>query len=546
MGWKRIGGLALALAMMAGDAEASTPFNLGAGLEPDVKIDSGGKAHVAWVEECAGTEASPGQIHYCRIVVATEACEAKAVGGPHGIGNYPHQVQGPAELFFNPLDGKPRLFVGCYNCDHGGAQTSELIVAAAGTSMARRTTGDGADPEGGGMVGNLNTEGQSAYDPATDSFFGTDIYYFQKMPTADPSDDAATRLSPYSGGSGSKGAVGIAGGGVSQVQVAVYTGVKTGDPSGQLLFLTHSGQDGVNVAANWAGGTDSIGAASDMAIESAGSGVTLLSTTSTLSSVDPGVQFRRFDATTKTFSAPVQVAARVATGDRDPRSPDLFEAPNGRLYAAWFDSGRIRFSTSADGVSWTFPETLTQTDVAEDIRVAGTGEADRGFVVWGTNTHQDGVIKATALSPILPMACPGGDPRCPISHPEPQPEPPKPQEPQAPPQGTVKKGTLGQFKYTVRAPSACVPAGARIHVSVTVGKNRKKVAKRKRVRLRSLSLWLGAKRIAQRRRSPLDAYQDSTGLKPGAVLKYQLRIVYRVGKSRRNKLRKFPVTVRIC
>ena len=51
MGWKRIGGLALALAMTwVTAAGAATPFNLGPGLSPDVKVDAAGRAHAAWVE----------------------------------------------------------------------------------------------------------------------------------------------------------------------------------------------------------------------------------------------------------------------------------------------------------------------------------------------------------------------------------------------------------------------------------------------------------------------------------------------------------------
>ena len=551
MGFMRTGGLALAIAMtVAGGASAATPFNLGPGFSVDVKVDAAGKAHAAWIEERAENAQSPSQIHYCRIAVGTEACEAKALGGPPGVGNYPHSVGAPLEIFLNPVDGKPRVFHGCYNCYHGGAQTSELIVATSGTSMARRTTG--ADP--GGVVGDVRTGGLSAYDAATGALVGTNAYDFLRMPTPDPADTPATRLSPYEGGSSYLGATGVTGTGASQVQVAVYIGRTSTAPRAELRFLTHTGIEGVNTAANWQGGADSIGGASEMSIDSAGSGVTLLTSTSTLHPDGPAVQFRRFNATTKTFTAPITIAAPVATGDKAPDHPDIFEAPNGRLYATWHDSGRIRFSTSADGTTWTFPETVANTDVVDDLHVAGNGEADKGFVVWNTDDYSDGVVKAAALSPLLPMVCPG-DPRCPVTPQEPPQKPQEPQQPppppQAPPGAVVKKGTLGQYKWAIKAPSACVPAGARIHLAMAVAKRKlskqvKKKLKGKLVKPRSLSLWRGGVRLALSKKSPLKGFQDSTTMQSGAIPKYQMRIVYRRGSSKKNKLLRITVGVRIC
>lgn len=540
MSRKWIGGLVLALAMTAGTgtATASTPFNLGPGYKPDIKIDAAGKAHVGWIELRGETADSPSQVHYCRLAAATETCEAKALGGPPGIGNYPHSVGHPLELFLNPVDGKPRIFVGCFNCDHGGAQTSELIVDAAGTSMVRRTSG--ADPEGGGMVGNIRTTGQSGYDPTTDQLFATNDYDFQRMPTPDPSDDQPARLSPFSGGSSFEGAAGVAGTGSNQVQVVAYLGNISGETGTRLRFLTHVGNDaGVNTAANWQGGTTSIGFGHELAMESAGSNVTLL-TTEEYGEGGVFVQFRRFDVATRSFSDPVTIASPTATGDKAPRRPDLFQAPNGRLYAAWTDSGRIRFSTSADGVTWAFPETLVNDGVVHDLRIAGTGEPDRGLVVWGTNSNDDGVVKATALSPVLAMVCPG-DPRCPVPQQPEQPE--QPQQPVAPPRGVVKKGTLGQYRYAVRAPLQCVPHGVRVHVSLSRGKGKKA---KKKVELRSFSLWRGGKRIALRKKAPLNGLEDASTFNAAAIVKYQVRIVYRVGKGKKNRLRRIPVTVRIC
>ena len=542
-GFKRIGGLALALVMAcAGTAAASTPFNLGPGFKPDIKIDATGRAHVGWIEARAENAEAPSQVHYCRLAAATETCEAKALGGPSEIGNYPKSIASPLEIFLNP-DGKPRIFVGCYNCDHGGAQTSELIVEASGTSMARRTSG--ADPEGGGMVGNIRTTGKSAYDATTGRLYGTDLYDFQAMPTADPSDDAPTRLSPFPGGSGYDGAVGVAGTGPSQVQVAAYLGRASGETGSRLRFLTHVGADGVNTAANWQGGSSSIGYGNELAMESAGANVSLLTTAG---SGEGGVfvHFRRFDVATRSFGDPVTIASPTATGDKGPERPDLFQAPNGRLYAAWTDSGRIRFSSSTDGATWSFPETVVNDALVEDLRIAGAGEADKGLVVWATNEHDDGVVKAAALSPALAMACPG-DPRCPAPQ---QPQQP-PQPPAAPPRAVVKKGTLGQLKYAIRAPTQCVPRGARVHISLALGKRKLTKAQKKKlagkaVKLRSLSLWRGGKRLALRKKSPLDGYEDSAGFNAAAIVKYQLRIVYRVGKSKKNRLKKITVNVRIC
>lgn len=542
---RRIGGIAVALAMAcAGTATAATPFNLGPGFSPDVKVDAGGKAHVGWIEQREETADSPSQVHYCRIDVTAQTCEAKALGGPNGIGVYPYSVGRPLELFLNPVDGKVRLFTTCYNCDHGGAQTSEHVVATDGTSMARRTSG--ADPEGGGMVGNVRTNGKSAYDAAAGVLYGTDSYDFQAMPLApDPSDAEPARLSPFPGGSGFDGATGLANGPSGPVQVAVYIGKLSGGATTELRFLTHAGSDGVNTAANWQGGTASIGSAQHIATESGGSGVTLLTTRDFSSTLGGIVEFRRFDAASRTFGDPVTLAS-PSTGDKNPNEPDLFEAANGRLYAVWYDTGRIRFATSADGATWTFPETVVNDSVVSTLRVAGTGAPDQGLVVWNTNAHDDGVVKAAPLSPLEPMACPG-DPRCPA--PPQQPEPRKP--PVAPARGVVKKGTLSQLRWSVRAPLACVPAGIKVHVSIGVGKRKltkkqAKILKGKHVKVRRLALYYGAKRIAITKRSPMNGLHDSTGMKAGSILRYQVRIVYTRKGKKKAFTRKISVPVTIC
>lgn len=540
-----IGGIAVAAAIMcSGAAEAATPFNLGPGFSPDVRIDAAGTAHVGWIEQREETAASPSQVHYCRLAVTAQACERKALGGPNGIGSYPYSVGKPLELFLNP-DGKVRLFTTCYNCDHGGAQTSEHIVGADGTSMARRTTG--ADPEGGGMVGNIRTNGKSAYDAAADVLYGTDSYDFQAMPLGgDPSDTQPARLSPFPGGSGFDGATGIVGSGPSQVQVAVYLGKAAASSVTELRFLTHQGIDGVNTAANWQGGTASIGSAQEIAAESAGSGVTLLTSRDFSSTAGAIVEFRRFDAAARSFNAPVAIAG-PNTGDKNPTDPDLFEAINGRLYAVWYDTGRIRFSTSADGATWTFPETVVNDSVVSTLKVAGTGAPDQGLVVWNTNEHDDGVVKAAPLSPLEPMVCPG-DPRCPAP---PQQEPEQPKPPVAPARGVVKKGTLAQLKWSVRAPLACVPASIKAHVSLAVGKRKltKKQAKKlkgKRVKVRRLALYLGAKQVAMTKQSPMNGFHDTTGMASGTVLKFQARIVYTRKGKKKARTKKVSVPVTIC
>jgi hypothetical protein len=416
--------------------------------------------------------------------------------------------------------------------------------------MALRTAG--ADPEGGGMVGDLRTYGQSAYDPAGGGFLlGTDNYYLWRMPSADPSEDGPMQLSPFPLGSGYEGATALVGSGSSQVQVAVYTGKTSQETGKRLRYLTHLGVEGVNVAANWQGGSTSIGTANEIATES-GAAVTLLTTTDAGNVGGEAVHIRRFDTAARTFGEPITIGS-PATGDVTPANPDLFQAPNGRLYAVWTSGGRIRLSTSADGLSWTFPETVLNDDRVHRLRVAGTGAPDQGLVVWADESDSDGAVKAAPLSPVLAMVCPG-DPRCPAQQPQQpqppqqQPEPPKP--PVAPARGIVVKGTLSQLRWAVRAPLACVPAGIKVHVSVGVAKRKltkkqAKILKGKHVKVRRLALYLGAKRIALAKKSPLNGFQDSTGMQPGSLLGYQVRIIYTRGKKKAY-VRKIAVPVRIC
>jgi hypothetical protein len=175
-----------------------------------------------------------------------------------------------------------------------------------------------------------------------------------------------------------------------QTPIIADSTIPGGGGARHVYFRAWGGGSGdYNNLALWKPSVD-VGAGAEARLASGPRGVYLLYKTG-----EPGAStyvVRRFSGST--FGSPTAVSE---TGD--PIFRDFYEDQAGGLNAAWVSTDRgLQYRSSADGVTWTAPQTLvtqTQDDKLFHIDI-GACAPGNGFAVWDQNTDH-GVIHGAAL-----------------------------------------------------------------------------------------------------------------------------------------------------
>jgi hypothetical protein len=348
-----------ALLACATGAQAGIPFTVGAGLNPDVAVDTAGTAHVVWHRDDA--------VMYCKVPRGATACAST----PARIAAPLSAVEGSAHVF---LAGGSNLLVTSTRCC---PFEIDLFSSADGGATFTGPAKLGTPPSDWGDTGVVQGPG------ATLSAFS--LNSFMSLPLGGPTE--ATQAS-FSYGA----VVGIsASGGV----FAGTTPVHVFSDATNLQFVRYAGSGSMNDSASWTAPA-AIGPGDGPSVASASAGLVVLSRTG--ASGAQRLFARKFNGAA--FGSPVGVSE---TGGPDLAT--LSAAPsNGRFTAIWVcnscTGGReLRVSQSADGARWSAPSTILKTPSTTGISafrpraaVAADGE---GFAVWDTGTD----VRATSLDP---------------------------------------------------------------------------------------------------------------------------------------------------
>jgi hypothetical protein len=443
---------ALAAILMCGalsaQAAASTPFNAGNGYYPGIDVGADGSAYVAWHDPRSGTSADPAQVQFCRVAPGGSSCAVSShYPFPWNGSIYQYEGSGTVSVFLR--NGQPVLIHNCEQCGGGHNGTSEYVSTDNGVSFSPRT---GTDQRG--LIGTMNAGPDSFYDATNDIFYDLDVANFQQMPGGTERDNVGPWQANYTGYG-----LGILGSGPNLQLVAVWTN------SGELRFKYTNPGANVSDPSLWQGGDASIGSASEMDVATGPAGLYVLTT----SLSDGVVQVRKWDAALKTFDAPVTISS-TANGEERPSEPDLFEDTSGRLHAVWYHGQDtplgyvgIRYSSSPDGAVWTPPQLITK--VTKDpygLRVAGLGDAGKGWVAWSDNNTSGAIVHVAPLTPAETDKQPPSPKPTPTPTPTPTPHPKaQPAFPAHPATRRVRGHKVSVLiKGTLKVPSGTTCSGA--------------------------------------------------------------------------------------
>ena len=524
---------AAAAAALPTGAVAATPFNIGNGIRPSVAVDGAGNGYFVWLEQRGSNQVDPAQVHFCKVLAGTSTCAVSSQftvpAGPSYLGD----PSGNPQVFLGP-DGQPTIITGCSGCFGGGSRTSQFVSSNGGTSFQPRP-GYGTL----GLIGGAYVTGRGEYDAAADAYFGIDDYgEFQRMPPTTVMTNPVA-LSPFSGGSLNEAAVSFAGSGATQTHVAAFGGSGIG---AELRFKHHSNPSDVNTPGNWVGGDSSIGTTSHhVSLATGPSGIVLVSGRDNPTLIEARV----FALAGKTFGAATTITSG-AQGDGSIDSVDVYQAPNGRLHALWHvpSGGSVpagaRYATSADGVTWSAPQSIVADAKMFHAAVAGTADANKGWIVYGNDDLHDNAIRVATLDP-LPAVVP-------------PPPPPPPLPPPPPPPPAISPTYTGAAKaiavsdrnasYSFSVPRGCVAPGQSF--TATLKWKRKKRKGSVFVKVSRVDFYLESKRLAIDRTPPFSyRYTIVATQRRGSTIELRARAFTKVrrGKAPKKSLR---ATITVC
>jgi hypothetical protein len=468
-----------------GVTPAAKPFTVGTGEFPDIAVDTTGTAHVVWNED-SGSASSADPVVYCQIPRGATACSVKTVLSA------PLDTTGRTTYVFAPSAG--RVIVESYRCC-----ADETVTG----NYAFESTDGGQTFSAPRRIGNIDHAQGAAFGPG-DAVSGAradaSVEAYQRMPLSGAG--AASTANLDSGiGIPTHAAVGIFGG-TTPVQV-FSDGTKT-------TFLRNTGGD-PNSASNWTGPTTLTPAGDEPLVAGGPAGLVMLYRIG-----EPGARVlaaRKFDGTT--FGAPVNVSE---TGD--PIQAGFSAEPSGGAFQAlWVDNGaspnEMHWSSSADGTSWSAPQTIVsgdEADAAAHLRVAAAPDGE-GFGVW------DGLSNDTPIRVIpLKQGVPGGGGG----------------------DGTDGSATtpsdsvtVGGQEVTLLTPGACVNPGVKIKLRVT-SKTKQQLSPKKRVKIVYVVFSLDKKKKKDKK-AAFKATFKTAGLKAGSThkLRAKVRLKPVVGKGKK-------------
>lgn len=391
---RRSAGALLALMLLAGPVQAfgAGPKDLGvkpflltndAGAEkPNVAVDDMGVGHFAWNVDAPYPASDP--LVYCRVPRGATACQSTQTF------NLPLEAFGETQVL-TPAPGQVIIltFRG-----YGTGEGLYAIVSEDGgnTFAVPRLIADNVTP------------GQAAYGPGTGAVSVTN-HVVGGVDYQAASLDGYTEESAEVGNGGNfRGYDGTIGFPDAQTPLVAYDNLETG------YFRVWSGKGNVNDIATWLP-EQTIGLVDDLRIATGPKGVVLLGS----DPIEPGSAFnkytaRRYDTTTGTFGAPVDVSNPKIENDVIFR--DVYQDPGGNIAAAFVANGTfgentdpIRYRVSVDGgKTWKPERTLvTATDDHGFNLQIGAAADGGGFLAYDGN----GSPPLMAV-PIPPVSVTGG------------------------------------------------------------------------------------------------------------------------------------------
>jgi hypothetical protein len=427
--------LGTAILAYAPGAMAATSFQVGTGGKPQVAVDANGTAHVVWQVTVSGAD-NADELHYCQVLPGATACTGEKVLVA------PLDAIGRATYVFTTSDG--RVIVETYRC------CNTASTGPRPGNYVFESSDGGQTFSAARQIGNLDHQSDATFGPGN-AISGANVAQHQQMPLTGAPASTFAELNTGFPGIPTKAGIGIFNG-TAPVQVIT-------DGNGHTEFNTLTGAN-ANSSGSWSAPNTLTPTGDDPVVAGGPSGLVLLYLVG-----DPaaGRTFvaRKFDGTT--FGPPVNV-----TEKGDPIFADLYADPvSGTFHAFWTDNGdspnELRWSHSADGLTWSAPQTVlsgTEADDAFNLRVAA-GPDGKGLAVWDQN-GDSGQVRAVPLIP----ASGGGDGTDGSA---------------SAPSDTVTVGG-GDQEVTLFAPAKCVNPGVKITLRVT-SKTKHKLAPKKHVKI---------------------------------------------------------------
>jgi hypothetical protein len=357
--------LALLLVVCPASAHAAAPVLIGSGAEPDVEVDPGGTAYIAWI----GGESTITSLHFCRLPRGAGACDV----------NVPIAAPGTSltRPFVTAAGATVRVF--SYRYGLSGPRFSAVYMF---TSQDR-----GASFDAGVQVG-TNAFYDAVLGPGNGvSLVADNSAIYQRV----PSDGSGPVLAeahlgddhPYSP------SLAITGGAI----LAVFA-----NGSGAAQFRLQQPAGDPNDIATWTPAQDFSPHAGYLRLATGASGTFLMSSNEAGNKV-----VQRFDGTG--FAPPVALPgpAHELTGG----SSDMVEDPTGRLHVVWplgdASGSHIGYATSDDGSRWATTRLEAGPDPTDGRQAAGEMHAavapDRlGVAVW-QDSASPRQVHAMAIGP---------------------------------------------------------------------------------------------------------------------------------------------------
>jgi hypothetical protein len=454
---------------------AVQPFQVGTGDHPDIAVDPAGTAHVVW-NEYNGAANTPDPIHYCRIPRGTTACSVEKVL------NAPLDSTGRNTYVFVPSAG--RVIIESYRCCGDGE----------GNYLFEST--DGGDTFGAARrIGKLDHQQDAAFGPG-DAVSGAradaSVEAYQRMPLSGP--PPATQANFDSGISiPTHAAVGIF---TDSTPVQVFS---DGDHES---FVRHNSGD-FNNGSNWTSATPLSPVGGEPRMAGGPTGVVLLDLQG--SSAARTLVARKFDGTS--FGAGVNVSE---TGD--PIVADLSAEPqSGAFHAVWVANGEspneLRWASSADGLTWTSPQTVVANDAVNDIsHLQGAAAPDgEGFAVW----DEGGTTSKISVVPLKRGSGGGGGGGSGTDGSASSP---------------ADSVTVGGQQLTLLTPGGCVNPGVTITLRVT-SKIKQQLSPKKRVKIVYVVFKVDKKSKKDKKAAFKKTFKTA-GFAPGS--KHKLRAIVRL------------------
>lgn len=447
-----------ALLLLAAPASAAPSFSVGQGQDPDLVIDDTGTARIAWIQE-SGPEGAL-RIRGCKLPRGATACE----GG------------------VRTLPVPPDLNVRELQVLANGATVAVVISASSGWYVTTSTS-DGPFTAWKAGGDEELADGNALLGPGANRVSVANPGTFQTWATSAAKTTTEVELTPT-------------------FPTPTYSGAGLDPDTGRPVVVAADGDNaeffrydapspystgGLQNRSNWSGPT-AVGSFGDVPrLASGKSGLFMLMNTEVGAGFANQVQVRRFNGAG--FGPAVDVGPRAPAYEYD-----LFVHPStGSLFAAWrFNdnpTARLVVSRSADGGATWSAATVTRANNelnsvgAIEVAAAPDGQGLTVFEDAGVGSTNDHDVRAATLDPLpdpVTPTNPGGT----GGGPQPQPQPQQPQPPLIPEDpaasnsfGTVK---VGDFRFELFAPSACVPANANVRLKVGYKEKRKVVRGKKR------------------------------------------------------------------